>query len=688
MNNDNPNRPSRRLYVLAGFLAVILLWYIGVLFYTQIIQGDYYLQQAVRTITRQETVEASRGIITDRNGTALVSNRLAYHLTFDASLLDEDTDANEAILELIRLFRSNGVSWNDELPISSTAPYAYTIDEVSSVYKDRFFKFLQDKKLISSNIKSEDFSTELLSRAGITASALLEDLEEVFEIPADWSAADARAVVGVRYSLAARQLVGASTYLLVEDVDSALLSVINDGGYAGAKVVTATTRSYETDYAAHVLGVVGDIQSTDLEDPAYEDYPLNATIGRSGVERAFESYLRGINGTRLVSFNSDGKVTSEAYSKEPQPGSTVELTLDLDLQAAVEEALAKTVSQMNAADGDDTRGAGAAVVQVGTGEVLALASYPTYNLASYYTDYSQLLENAGNPLYNRATQGTYAPGSTLKPLTAVAALETGVTTLTEEINDTGYWYYPGSDTYGTWCWDHSGHGLVNVTEAITNSCNYFFATMGYRMGMDTLVEYLQSFGLGQSTGIEIGDKSGTLPKNPPGEDQAPWAAYGQSSQAYTPIQLANYIATLVGGGDHYEAHLLRSVKSYDNTEVLYESDPEPVNTVSISDSTLEAVKEGMLGYTQPGGQLYSYFTQCVVKVGAKTGTAQLGGGQTNNGVFVCFAPYDDPQIAMAIVIEHGNAGANLASAAVEILNAYFGEENVGGAVVGDDTLLQ
>ncbi len=684
MNKENPNR---RLYVLAGFLAAILLWYIGALFYTQIIKGDYYLQQSVRTITRQETVEASRGIITDRNGSTLVSNRLAYYLTFDSSLLDRDADVNEAILDLIELFRAQGVSWNDELPISSDAPYTYTIDEVSSIYKDRFFKFLQDRKLISSNIKSKDFSTELLGKAGITAGELLDDLREVFDIPANWSQADARAVSGVRYSLAARQLVGASTYLMVEDVDSMLLSIINDGGYAGAKTVTATTRSYETDYAAHVLGVVGDIQSTDLEDPAYADYPLNATIGRSGVERAFERYLRGINGTRLVSFNSDGKITSEAYSKEPQPGNTVELTLDLELQAVVEKALAKTVAQMNAADGDDTRGAGAAVIQVGTGEVLALASYPTYNLANYYSDYSQLLENAGKPLYNRATQGTYAPGSTLKPLTAVAALETGVTTLAEEINDTGYWYYPGSDTYGTWCWDHSGHGLVNVTKAITNSCNYYFATMGYRLGMGTLVEYLQAFGLGSSTGIEIGDKAGTLPKNPPGEDQAPWAAYGQSSQAYTPIQLANYIATLVGGGKHYEAHLLRSVKSYDNTETLYESDPEPINTVSINGSTLEAVKEGMLGYTQPGGQLYSYFKNCVVKVGAKTGTAQLGGGQINNSVFVCFAPYDDPQIAMAMVIEHGNAGANLASATVEILSAYFGEEEVGTVVVGDDTLL-
>ena len=487
-------------------------------------------------------------------------------------------------------------------------------------------------------------------------------------------------------------MVSTTAYVMAEDISTGFISLLADGQYSGAKVTASSAREYSTTYAAQILGRVTQIYAT---DEAYQDgtlmeqgYDMDDKIGRSGVEKAFEEYLRGTDGTRVVSTNSDGKVTGEFYSKQPQPGNTVELTLDLDLQQKVEENLAATVAQMNAEDGDDTRGAGCAIVKVGTGEILALASYPTFDPSTYSTNYVEISNNPARPEYNRATQGIYAPGSTLKPLTAVAALETGNVTLTEKIKDTGKWTYPGSPQSYTYCWDRSGHGLLNVTEAITNSCNYFFATMGYRMGMDTLVEYLKAFGLGSHTGIEVGDSTGTLPKNPPGEDQAPWAAFGQSSQAYTPLQLANYIATLVSGGEHCDAHLLKAVKSYDNSEVLKMGDSSAKNTVSIKDSTLEAVKEGMLGYTQPGGQLYSYFRSCVVKAGAKTGTAQLGGGQTNNGVFVCFAPYDDPEIALAMVIEHGNAGAALASTAVNILNAYFSADDIGTAVIGENQLLQ
>ena len=541
-------------------------------------------------------------------------------------------------------------------------------------------------------LTTEQLSAQLLTDAGISPETLMDWMREDLEVPESFTQAEARMVLGIQYELSVRKVVSTTAYVMAEDISTGFISLLADGQYSGAKVTASSAREYSTTYAAQILGRVTQIYAT---DEAYQDgtlmeqgYDMDDKIGRSGVEKAFEEYLRGTDGTRVVSTNSDGKVTGEFYSKQPQPGNTVELTLDLDLQQKVEENLAATVAQMNAEDGDDTRGAGCAIVKVGTGEILALASYPTFDPSTYSTNYVEISNNPARPEYNRATQGIYAPGSTLKPLTAVAALETGNVTLTEKIKDTGKWTYPGSPQSYTYCWDRSGHGLLNVTEAITNSCNYFFATMGYRMGMDTLVEYLKAFGLGSHTGIEVGDSTGTLPKNPPGEDQAPWAAFGQSSQAYTPLQLANYIATLVSGGEHCDAHLLKAVKSYDNSEVLKMGDSSAKNTVSIKDSTLEAVKEGMLGYTQPGGQLYSYFRSCVVKAGAKTGTAQLGGGQTNNGVFVCFAPYDDPEIALAMVIEHGNAGAALASTAVNILNAYFSADDIGTAVIGENQLLQ
>lgn len=732
-----------RLYVLAGLLTLVLLMFAGVLYNTQIVNHDYYVAQSIRTIAREEKVEASRGVITDRNGQVMVSSRSTYSLTFDSSLLKDGEDPNEAILRLVQLCQANGVSWIDNLPISRQSPYTYTLDSMTDTLNSRFLKYVISLKPASealgnyllehpetvgestdsiptlpSEVDQNDtdavdaakkaakeradellelltkqrLSAQLLTDAGISPETLMGWMREDLEVPESFSQAEARLVLGIQYELSVRKVVNTTAYVMADDISTGFISLLADGKYSGAKVTASSVREYSTTYAAQILGQVTPIYAT---DPEYQDgtlrekgYAPDDKIGRSGVEKAFEEYLRGTDGTRVVSTNSDGKVTGEFYSEQPQPGSTVELTIDLDLQQAVEENLAATVAKMNAEDGDSTRGAGCAIVQVGTGEILALASYPTFDPSTYSTNYAAISSNLARPEYNRATQGTYAPGSTLKPLTAVAALETGNVTLTEKINDTGKWTYPGSPQSYTYCWDHSGHGLLNVTQAITNSCNYFFAEMGYRMGMNTLVEYLKSFGLGSHTGVEVGDSTGTLPENPPGEDQAPWAAFGQSSQAYTPLQLANYIATLVSGGQHCEAHLLKAAKSYDNSEVLAVGDSSAKNVVSIKDSTLEAVKKGMLGYTQPGGQLYSYFRSCVVEAGAKTGTAQLGGGQTNNGVFVCFAPYDDPQIALAMVIEHGNAGAALASTAVNILNAYFSADEIGTAVIGENQLLQ
>ena len=686
------SQSSIRLYVLGSLLALALVVYIGVLYDIQINQHDYYLAKSIRTITQEETVEASRGVITDRSGREMVSSRSSYNLTFDSSALDEGEDENQAILRLVELCQSQGVTWVDNLPITKTAPFSYTftsLTELSETQRNRFTTFLRDQlEVVPEDTTAEDITADYLSSLGLSAHALVERMRQEFKVPVTFSLNEARSVIGVRYELSIRQLMNTTAYAMVEDIDTEMISLLNDGDYAGAKITASSVREYNTTYAAHILGTVTTIWAEEYDALKELGYSGNDRIGRSGVEAAFEQYLRGEDGVRIVSTNANGKITGEYYEKAPQPGNTVELTIDLSLQQAVETALAEAVADMNAEDNDETRGAGAAVIQVGTGEVLALASYPTYDPADYSPEYNSLLANPANPLLNRATQGAYVPASTLKPLVAVAALETGVTTTSEKIKDTGKWYYPGDPNSWLWCWNHSGHGWVNATTAITNSCNYYFATMGYRMGMDTLREYLTAFGLGENTGIEIGDRAGTLPENPPGENQAPWAAFGQGNQLYTPLQLANYVATLVSGGKHCVPHLLKAVKSYDNTEILAVGDSTPTNVVEMEDSTLQAVKEGMLGYTQPGGQVYSYFKDCVVTAGAKTGTAQLGGETTNNGVFVCFAPYDDPQIAVSIVIEHGNAGAALASTAVKILNAYFTADEIGTAIVGENQLLQ
>lgn len=697
-DNDNDIKYLHlRLYSLIGLLLVCLTAFSVALFNTQIVHGEDYLQESVRTITLRETVEASRGNLTDRNGQILVSNRSSYTLTFDPSLLPKDADENAAILRLLELCRNQGVVWEDTLPISAADPYVYTLDGLGDVSRSRFLTFLQKgtgkTALVNQDLTLENFTAAYLTGIGLTPQVLLERLRTLFEIPDTYSDADARLVVGVQYEMALRKVVNTNAYILADDIDTKFISLLSDGDYGGARVGSSSVREYRTNYAAHVLGTVGTIYAEEYPALKEQGYKLDDWIGKSGAESAFESHLRGTDGTRVVTTTADGKVTSELYTKEPQPGNNVALTIDLDFQKAVEDILGTTVSEMTKKDGIP-RGAGVAVIQVGSGEVLSLASYPTYDLSTYSENAVALNTDPAAPLYNRATSGLYAPGSTFKPLTAVAALESGVITTSTKIRDPGrYTFY--APTYQPKCWIYPGnHGLINVTEAIKVSCNCFFYEVGRRMGIDTLDKYATAFGLGQHTGIEIGDKAGVLagPAYSASVDQ-PWyggntiqAAIGQSDNLFTPLQLANYIATLVGGGEHYSAHLLKSLKSYDNSQVLYAGEVSPQNVVDIAPSTLDAVKEGMHQLTT-SGSIASYFRNCVVDAGAKTGTAQITNQKTNNGVFVCFAPYDDPEIALAIVIEKGGSGSALASTAVTILNAYFTAEEVGSVLLGEGQLL-
>ena len=707
--NQLPSQLTR-FRVMAAMALAVLAIYLVVLFNTQVVHHEEYLAKSIQTITRMENVEASRGIITDRSGRTLVTNQSTYSLTFDASLLKPGENQNDAILRLVTLCRDQGVAWEDNLPLSLDNAAHFTVDALTDTQKSRFFSYLRDLKptreLLAAYVRqhpellkppkegetaldpatakdtellkqtnSAALTNSLLLNAGVTPAKLFDWMREDMKLSDDYSDSDARLILGVRYELKLRKL-GANNnaYVLAQNVDVAFCSLISDGQFQGAKIIRSSARQYATTYAAHILGTVGRI-------PDYTDewkdrgYLMDDTIGLSGAEAAFEDYLRGTDGKRMISVNSDGKITGEYYSVEPRSGYTVELTVDLKLQQAVEDTLAAKVAQLNQKDHLDSRGAAAAVIKVGTGEILALASYPTYDLSTYGQNFTELSADPAKPFQNRATSTPYAPGSTLKPATAVAALESGVTTTTETVFDPGYWKYPSA----TWenktnCWKRSGHGKMNVTSAITNSCNTYFMEMGYRMGLDTLNEYYSALGLGESTGIEIGESTGRQAVNESGQDQAPWAAFGQANQEYTPLQLANYIATLVSGGKHYPAHLLKNVKSYDNSAIIATGDTEPLNTLNISDSTLQAVKKGMLGYTTNGGSVAGPFQNCVVSAGAKTGTAQIGGSM-KNGVFVAFAPYDEPEIAVALVLEKADAGAVLATTAVDIINAYFDRED-------------
>ncbi len=674
---QNPHPAKRRVIALLVFFGAFLLLFAAVLYDAQILHGGENRAKSISSNAASETVTASRGIITDRNGKVLVSNRLAYTLVFDRSGFDDDAALNAAILRLVQLCEETGTGWNDTLPIGRVGNFL----RYSNARSETFDKFIEKNDLTS----------------GASGRQLLSELRELYHVDESLSEREARLIVGVRYELHSRD-----SYTFAEDVSTEVLSLITDGRYEGVTIRTASARVYNTALAAHILGTIGPIwqeEWSSSEDTGYvgyadKGYSMNDLVGKDGVEKAFESYLRGTDGRRLITTDETGKIAGELYTREPQPGGTVALTLDIDLQADVEAALAETISGMIDKDSNE-RGGAAAVVSVGTGEVLALASYPTYDLSTFNEDYDELVNDQRLPMFNRATQGIYAPGSTFKMVTAVAALESGIITPSSIIQDRGIYTYYKDPQPMCWIYSQTGstHGRINVSQAITDSCNYFFYEVGRLTGIRTLDSYASQFGLGQSTGIEIGDSSGVLasPEWAESHDQE-WtdgqtitAAIGQSYNLFTPLQLANYVATLVGGGDHYQAHLLKNVKAYDNSRLLYMYSDKPMNTVEISDSTLSAVTRGMHELTVSGSVAYA-FENCVVSAGAKTGSAQVG-TDIANGVFVAYAPYEKPEIAVAIVIEKGGSGAALANTAVEIINSWFSRAQDGTAI-GENTLLK
>lgn len=676
MKKSNPYRT--RLIVLLGFLAVVLIFFAVMLFHYQIIKGNSYRAQSMAGTARRETVETSRGIITDRNGKVLVSNRLTYTLKFSDESFDDDAACNAAVWRLITLCRQESLSWIDPLPLTNTAPFALTSDTPG----ETFVNWLDQH-----DIPYTGKDTVTLS---ISGGELLDMARKIYKISDDYTDDQARLVAGVRYGAEV-----SGGYVFAEDVPVEVISQVVDGHFAGVSTGTSSQRVYNTTYAAHFLGRVSRIFAEDWNDKYKDnnDYSMDDLVGKGGVEEAFEQYLHGVNGVKLATTDKSGKVTGELYAKEPQPGNTVALTIDLDLQKTAEDSLAATIQSMTKSDGV-ARGGAAAVIGVGTGEVLALASYPTYDLSQWDEMYDTWSKDAALPMFNRATDGTYAPGSTFKLCTSVAALESGVITPSTTIVDRGIYTYYEFPQPRCWIYNATGstHGAVNVSQAITVSCNYFFYEVGRLTGIQRLDDYASQFGLGRSTGIEIGDSDGVLASPEYAEKigetwtdgQTITAAIGQSYNLFTPLQLANYVATLVSGGDHYEAHLLKSAKSYDNSSVVYAYNKGPTNHVDMSDSTLEAVKAGARGLAT--GSLSYVFNSCIVPVGCKTGTAETG-GELSNGCFVAFAPYDDPQIAVCVVIEQGGGGANLAPIARDIINSYFSSASTSATIVGENTLL-
>ena len=717
-----------RTLIISILLALLLIGFVMVLYNLQIVKGDEYRAASTVKIANTVTVEAARGELLDRYGRSLVGNRATYEITLNSSLMGAEAERNANLMELITICRENDLEWTDTLPISKDAPFTYT-DENALVYtnsegkvKFSYLGSLLNALPLGDKILPNRWDSDDLAAAssvadlgeGPTAEEVIDGLRQYFLIDESLSDADARALIGVLYELNLRsQNVKQTEYIFAQDVDIDVISAVKERNLTGVNISATTVRQYNTTSAAHLLGRVGSIQSANWETYKAKGYNMNDKVGIDGMEAAFEDYLRGKSGTLIQEMNTSGKVVSESWmvddetgeAMEPEPGNHVMTTLDLRLQEKVEEVLANTIESLA-----DTKEKGAIIVQsVNDGGILAMASYPTYDLSTVYSSteaYKAVSDDPRNPFVNRATSEIYYPGSTFKPLVAIAALEEGLVTPTEEIQDTGALqlpeeeHYPYGD-YHPQCWIYrqyrGTHGWENMADALRDSCNIYFYTLGHRLGIDKIDEYAAMFGLGQKTGLELSEAEGYVagPETSAMLGQE-WyggnllsAAIGQDNTKITMLQLSNYIATLVNGGNRYQTHLLKTVKSSDFSETVYEYEAQPVETLDLDPAYVEAVKKGMWEVANDEeSTVDQYLSNLAVEVGAKTGSAQVSADENANAVFVLFAPYDDPEIVISMVVEGGASGANLASAAGEIVNYYFGSEHTMESIGTENTLIR
>ena len=707
---------SSRLAAFALVVVLLIALCAGTLYKLQIIEGAAYYEESQNSLTSYPSVTAARGNILDRYGRVLVSNRECYNLKISDTRLfsDEVEDPNAVILQMINLVEAAGETYTDDLPITLEPPFEYT--NMTDIQRTLLDAYLKAKGL------DED----------TTAVELMSYFRTRYEIANSYTAEEMRKIASVRYAVNVRYEINTNSYIFVEDASIDLISDLM--GVVGnvVEVETSYVREYSTQYAAHILGYVQAMSEEDMAKYRPEDensgYDYDTKVGRDGVEAAFEDWLHGTNGEARVKRTANGTVTSTVYLEDPVPGNHVYLTIDIQLQEQAERILETGIYELQIERNDDNaeavaegrldevrediQGGAIVVVDVKTGEPLAIASYPTYDLATIIEDYADLLEADYDPLFNRALMGAYAPGSTFKPCTAIAGLTENIINTETQIECTGIFTKYESQGYAPACWIYTQmdgqltHGYDNVTEALKDSCNIFFYTVADDLGIRKLMEYAEDFGLGESTGIELTETTGNMsnPDNHLNYDVDGWvdgdtvqAGIGQSDSMFTPLQIAEYCAAIANGGTRHSAALLKSVRSYDYSRQLYQNKTEVLSTVDSADYNWAAVQRGMYlmsnDITSSSNTVYytlgNYgYNGVSLPVAAKTGTSQLGEGKTNNAIFMCYAPFDDPEIAVAIVVERGLSGANLSRMARNVLDAYFSLGSISNTAERENSLLK
>lgn len=676
---SKPANTKLRFNIATTFIYIIGIILLLQLFNLQIIHGKEYREQSNTRLTRESTLEASRGSILDRTGNKIAVTKMGFNVELYKSKVDTNI-LNDTILNIVNVLEANGDKYVDSFPITIN-PFAFNFQS-----DEKLAKWKEDNK-IDENATAEDCFYIFKKRYNIQN----ENIDEV------------RKIIAIRYQIVQEGYSSTKPVTIASDISrqSALQFNEKNSEFPGINVVTEPIREYVSgNLASHIIGTIGKIGKEEL-NAKKDTYDANDYVGTNGIEYVFEDYLKGKNGTKQIDMAVDGTVTDEYISEEAIAGSDVVLTIDANLQKVAETALENNIHKINNGEFGkqyDTNSGAVVVMNVKTGEVLAMASYPDYNPQAFVGGISnedwKLYNSSDKPLINKAVQMSYSPGSTFKMITAIAGLESEVITTKEKINDTGVYKKYNSE----WkCWYytdyHKGHGWVNVSDAIKHSCNYFFYEVGDRMGIDNLEKYARYFGLGNKTGIELpSETSGVLASKSakqqiskeqwyPGDTLS--ASIGQSYNEFSPLQMAKYISILANGGKKVDVTIVKSIITADGTEVPREEYESKVNeklglniddgeNLEIKQENIQAVLEGMRSVAmEAGGTAYNIFKNFSIEIGGKTGSAEAPNNKVN-AWFAGFAPYEDPEIAVVVMVENGGHGNYTAEVVREIIDQYFG----------------
>ena len=646
------------------------------LFNLQIVHGAEYRETSNTRLSRESTLEATRGDILDRSGNVLATTTTAFNLSLYKTKSDNET-LNKCILNLVNLLSENGASYPDNFPIDENKKY--------NISGENLQKWLEKYKL-DSNTEEPTAINYFVKKYEISQK--------------EWE--DIRKIISIRYEITTKGYSSTKSLEISKNVSREVVAQISEKNtdYPGVTITTDSERTYGYGtLASHTVGYIGRITQDELDKSEEGEYKNDDYVGKTGIEGLFEKYLKGTDGTEEIEMSVDGTVTGSTITQDAIQGSTIVLTLDAKLQEVAEKALENNINKIRNggfSKSYDAEGGSVVVLDVNSGEVLAMASYPNYDPNSWVggisqQDYDKIKEN--NALFNKSISGSYAPGSIFKMVTAIAGLETGAITRTEQINDTGIYYYGGL----SWkCWHytdyHTGHGLLNVKGAIQHSCNYFFYETAVRMGINNLSKYAKYFGLGSRTGIELpSETSGTLASKETAEKlrnvfvggDIVNAAIGQGDNSFSPLQIAKYIAMVANGGNKVNPTIIKTILNSDGTEEsktqikkyvdsklnLSEDEEDDIN---ISSENIDIVLDGMRSVAQDaGGTAYNIFKNFKIEVGGKTGSAEAGGNKVN-AWFAGFAPFDNPEICVVVMVENGGHGNYTAEVARDIIEEYFG----------------